>query len=56
MSPGAIKKLKKQYTGKQVVVDARRPELLRLANASGRVIAINCNGWALVQFDGPAPY
>ena len=37
-----------------MLVDARRPELARLANVPGRVITINCNGLALVQFEGPA--
>jgi hypothetical protein len=48
-----IERLKRQYAGRRVVVDARRPELNRLAGLPGRVVAINCNGDALVQFDGP---
>ena len=55
MSPEDIEHLKQQYAGKRVVVDARRPELARLANVPGRVVTINCNGRALVQFDGPDP-
>lgn len=45
--------LKKTYTGKTVSIDAMRPELTRWTNIKGRVITINCNGRALVQFDGP---
>ena len=52
MSPKDIETLNQQYAGRRVLVDARRPELARLANVSGRVVAINCNGQALVQFEG----
>ena len=55
MSPEEVERLKQQYAGKRVLVDARRPELARLANVPGRVVTINCNGRALVQFEGPAP-
>ena len=48
-------RLKQQYVGKRVVVDAHRPELARLADMPGRVIAINHNDFALVQFEGPDP-
>ncbi len=54
MSPEQRERLNVQFAGQRVVVDARRPELARLANMPGRVIAINCNGRALVQFEGPA--
>jgi hypothetical protein len=54
MPPEELERLKQQYVGKRVVVDARRPELTRLANLPGRVVTINCNGRALVQFEGPA--
>ena len=53
MSAMEIERLKRQYAGRRVVVDARRPELNRLAGLPGRVVTINCNGDALVQFDGP---
>ena len=52
MSSMEIERLKRQYAGKRVVVDARRPELTRLAGLPGRVVTVNCNGAALVQFDG----
>jgi hypothetical protein len=53
MSPEEVESLRQQFTGKRVVVDARRPELMRLANVPGRVVTVNSNGRALVQFDGP---
>ena len=53
MSPEEVERRKRQYAGKRVLVDARRPELARLANVPGRVITVNCNGQALVQFEGP---
>jgi hypothetical protein len=55
MSPDVIEELTRQYTGKRVVVDARRPELTRFAQVPGRVVAINWNGRALVEFDGADP-
>jgi hypothetical protein len=48
-----IENLNRQYVGKRVIVDAHRPELARWASVPGRVVAINHNGRALVQFDGP---
>jgi hypothetical protein len=47
--------LKKKYDGRTVSLDAQRPELARMADLRGRVITINCNGHALVQFEGPDP-
>lgn len=52
MSPKDVEKLRQQYSGKRVLVDPQRPELARFANISGRVVTINQNGRALVQFDG----
>jgi hypothetical protein len=52
MSAAELEKLKQQYVGQRVLVDARRPELARLADVPGRVVTINCNGHALVQFEG----
>jgi hypothetical protein len=48
-----IEQLKRQYAGKRVTADVRRPELTRMAGKKGRVMTVNCNGRALVQFDGP---
>jgi len=52
MSLTDLDKLKQRYAGKRVLVDARRPELARLANLPGHVVTINGNGQALVQFEG----
>ncbi len=53
MTPMEIQRLKRQCERKRVTVDARRPELTRFAGMAGCVAAINCNGQALVEFDGP---
>jgi hypothetical protein len=55
MTPMEIQRLKRQFQGKRVTVDARRPELTRFAGMAGRVAAVNCNGQALVEFDGANP-
>ncbi|MEN6449830.1 MAG: hypothetical protein ABFC96_04990 [Thermoguttaceae bacterium] len=52
MTPERIEQLKRQYTGKRLTVDARRPELTRFAGRTGRVVTVNHNGRTLVQFDG----
>lgn len=49
-----IQALKLEYTDQYVVVDSARPELARFKGKTGRVITINWNGRALVQFDGGA--
>jgi hypothetical protein len=53
MKPIEIEHLKRRYAGRRVTVDARRPELTRFAGVPGRVVTINFNGQALVEFDGP---
>jgi hypothetical protein len=55
MTASDIDILKKKYAGRPVSVDAQRPELTRMADLRGRVIAVNCNGRALVEFEGPDP-
>ncbi len=52
MTPLELERLKRQYAGKQVTVDPCRPELSRLVGRPGRVVAVNWNGCALVQFEG----
>ena len=47
-----IEKLKQEYTGQQVSVDARCPELARYAALPARVKTINHSGRALVEFEG----
>jgi len=53
MLPEEVDKLRAEYTGRQVMVDAQRPELARLAGKLGCVRSVNFNGRALVQFEGP---
>jgi hypothetical protein len=53
MDAEEVERLKRQYAGQRVRVDAQRPELARWANVLGRIVTINHNGQALVQFDGP---
>ncbi len=55
MTEMELERLKRQFAGKRVTADACRPELARFADRPGRVITINCNGRALVEFDGPNP-
>jgi hypothetical protein len=55
MTPERIEQLKRQYTGKHVLVDGRRPELARWAGVPGRVVTVNHNGRVLVQFEGANP-
>jgi len=55
MTTPEIDILKKKFVGRKVTIDAQRPELVRMAELRGKVITINCNGGALVQFEGPDP-
>jgi hypothetical protein len=55
MTSAELDILKKKFDGKSVTVDAQRPELARMADLRGRVITVNCNGGALVEFEGPDP-
>lgn len=41
---------KHDWTDQFVEVDASRPELRRFAGAVGRVVTVNCNNKALVDF------
>ncbi len=52
MTPEELEILKETYTGRTVMIEALRPELTRWANVPGHVITFNCNGRALVQFEG----
>jgi hypothetical protein len=47
---------KREWTDQLVEVDPARPELKRFASAVGRVVTINCNGRALVDFADGAWY
>lgn len=47
-----VEKLRETYEGKRVKVASDRADLARFAGQEGCVRTINCNGRALVQFDG----
>ena len=47
---------KNEWTDQFVEVDAARPELRRFQGAVGRVITVNCNNKALVDFADGAWY
>ncbi len=53
MSIERAEKLKELLTDKFVVVDADVPELRRFQNWTGKVMTVNMNCRALVEFDGP---
>jgi hypothetical protein len=52
MSPEGIDRLRAELTDQYVVVQGDRPELARFQGQTGQVKTVNCNGRALVQFDG----
>jgi hypothetical protein len=52
MSAEGIDKLRQQLTDQYVVVQGDRPELARFQGQTGQVKTVNCNGRALVEFDG----
>ncbi|MBN1908937.1 MAG: hypothetical protein JW818_04290 [Pirellulales bacterium] len=52
MIPERLEELRHEYAGEQVVVDASQPEWARFAGKIGRVMTLNANGRALVQFEG----
>ncbi|GAB6186671.1 hypothetical protein [Thermopirellula anaerolimosa] len=47
-----IANLRLEYSDRYVVVEGDRPELARFRGKVGRVQTINCNGRAVVQFEG----
>lgn len=47
-----IANLRLEYSDRYVVVEGDRPELARFRGRVGRVQTINCNGRAVVQFEG----
>lgn len=48
--PVVNEQLKREWTDKFVMVNADRPELKRFAGIVGRVVTVNFNGKALVDF------
>ena len=54
MAGSTVAQLKAEYTDKYVQADANVPELARFSGLAGRVVTVNENGHALVDFeDGP---
>jgi hypothetical protein len=45
-----VEALKREWTDQYVQVNAERPELKRFAGIVGRVVTVNCNNKALVDF------
>jgi hypothetical protein len=54
--PARIEELKREWTDRYVKVHPDRPELARFAGAVGRVVTVNWNGKALVDFQDGAWY
>jgi hypothetical protein len=53
MLPEQIAELSRRYRGRRVTLDPRQSEPAGLVGVAGQIKAINFNGLALVQFDGP---
>lgn len=51
-----IEKLKREWTDQYVTVNPERPELKRFEGRVGRVVTVNWNGKALVDFADGAWY
>jgi hypothetical protein len=49
-SNSAIEDMKKQWTDQYVQVKPERPELKRFADTVGRVVTVNWNGKAVIDF------
>jgi hypothetical protein len=50
LDDAAYEATKREWTDQFVEVDPSRPELKRFAGLVGRVVTVNCNGKALVDF------
>jgi hypothetical protein len=51
-----VESKKNEWTDQFVEVDSNRPELRRFAGSIGRVVTVNCNNRALVDFSDGAWY
>jgi hypothetical protein len=49
-SQAAVQALQREWTDQFVTVNAERPELRRFANIVGRVVTVNWNGKAVIDF------
>jgi hypothetical protein len=47
---GQIEELRREWTDQYVTVKPDRPELQRFAGIVGRVVTVNCNGKAVIDF------
>jgi hypothetical protein len=54
--PAKIEELKREWTDRYVTAHPDRPELARFAGRVGRVVTVNWNGKALVDFQDGAWY
>ena len=54
--PDQIEKLKREWTDAFVEIATERPDLKRFAGMVGRVVTVNWNGKALVDFQDGAWY
>ncbi|MFO0879441.1 MAG: hypothetical protein U0840_19005 [Gemmataceae bacterium] len=52
----SMEQLKREWTDRFVEVNATRPELQRFAGLVGRVVTVNWNGKAIVDFQDGAWY
>jgi hypothetical protein len=51
-----LETLKQEWTDQYVEVNPERPELKRFAGIVGRVVTVNCNKMALIDFQDGAWY
>jgi hypothetical protein len=51
-----IERLRQEWTDQFVRVNPERPELRRFKDVVGRVVTVNCNGKALIDFQDGAWY
>jgi PHP family Zn ribbon phosphoesterase len=49
-TPAQIEDLKRHWTDRYVLVNADRPELARFKDIVGRVVTVNWNGKAVIDF------
>jgi hypothetical protein len=49
-SEARVEELKREWIDQFVTVNPERPELRRFANIVGRVVTVNCNGKAVIDF------
>ena len=50
VSPATYEQLKREWTDQYVLVKPERPELKRFAGIVGRIVTVNWNGKAVIDF------